>query len=446
MIHPLDIKINKDYHVIGRARRDVYARGTGLIWYNNMWYVNTFLHKDVPEECTGYFAVSTSNYAVRCPDGPTKPLKDAPPPLRKEHQYDSETLNEYFRLIKEEKKNREIPWDFSKAVYLHPMRGSKPEHSDNYLAMRALAHTYGGKSIRLKQKKQNIRGLIESVDENTQIVGLLGHGARAGGEVRGRVIVCGQQIIEDPPYPRIYPSLKPNEYPLTARALVEHIEKLEKEYERQREAHRSSLKEEFENKRIRYRTQLESKKKYSEEQIQKKIEKKYGDDQLEKELEKRLMKSKQYNRMQKELKKRCQQYAKTSEIQERLTELGGKISPLAVIVLYHCHNGRRTDFIQKLADLLDRPVFAYTGLLGWTYNCITPCSKSKRQQFTVNQIIKNWDGVQKKLIFQEFAYLPQRGLYGGLTGQGDWVAATPSKFDKKLMAVQKGIIESIIED
>jgi hypothetical protein len=101
-------------------------------------------------------------------------------------------------------------------------------------------------------------------------------------------------------------------------------------------------------------------------------------------------------------------------IKRDFQDLGNKISPLAVIVLYHCYNGGRKKFLQDIADLVHRPVFAYTGFLGW---------------FTVDYRIRVKGKVKKTIMKQEFNYHPNYYAKQDVTlfqPEGDWVAAIPN--------------------
>lgn len=324
MIHSLNIQRDVDYYVMTNVSRP-YDAACHMMSFDEVIYVNTFLHPDIPQSCTGTFTSSTAHSVIACPEGTTQPLS-APPPLKQNHQnYNSTSLNERFRGTDQwrEQHAPNLTWNFGEAVYAHP---TNPERADEYLAMRCLAHTYGGNSVRI----QNLQELIDECTEQTQIIGLLGHSMYFTdlGEPRGRIIIGRQQIVEDP---------WPGE--LTSdRVLITD-----------------------------------------------------------------------------------------SQIQQKLRDLGNRISPLAVIVLYHCYNGSRRDFIQQLADLLSKPVFAYTGFLGWYYIRVGSA-------FTVNQISNNWAGVQRRLLKQEFNYQPEniKDIVldpDTIPVEGDWVAATPSIFD-----------------
>lgn len=321
MIHNLNIQRDVDYYVMENVKRPYDAAGN-IKLFKEVRYVNTFLHQDIPQSCVDTFTSPTARAIIPCPEGTTQPF-NAPPPLKQNHQnYNSTSLNEIFRRIIDQWRKQfvNLTWNFGEAVYAHP---TNHERADDYLAMRCLAHTYGGRSVKIK----DLQGLIDSVTEQTQIIGLLGHGMYFTrlGEPRGRIIIGKQEIVEDP-WPE---KLTSNQVLIT-----------------------------------------------------------------------------------------------DSQIQRKLRELGNKISPLAVIVLYHCYNGSRRDFIQQLADLVGKPVFAYTGFLGWYAVYIGGA-------FTVNQISNKWAEVQKRLLKQEFNYQPEniRDIIKDpdtIRVEGDWVAATPS--------------------
>jgi hypothetical protein len=105
------------------------------------------------------------------------------------------------------------------------------------------------------------------------------------------------------------------------------------------------------------------------------------------------------------------------------TNLGKKISPLAVIVLYHCYNGLRKDFLQGLADLVDRAIFAYTGFLSWHTSMLG------RRTPSIAYVNKNWTQYKiNNLIKQEFNYHPQLSA-DVFPPEGDWVVTIPKRFD-----------------
>jgi len=349
MIHNLYIQRDVDYYVMTNVRRPYDA--AGHTWsLNEVRYVNTFLHPGIPQSCTGTFRSSFANSAIACPEGVTQPLS-APPPLKQNHQnYNSTSLNDKFRRIVQE--HPDLTWNFREAVYVHP---TYPERVDEYLAMRCLAHTYGGRSVRI----QNLQELINTeqtqiITDQTQIIGLLGHGGHfllpeQIEQFLGRIIIGQQQIVAgDWPEER----LASNQVRIT-----------------------------------------------------------------------------------------------DSQIQENLRNLGRRISPRAVIVLYHCYNGICGSFIQELSNLVDKPVFAYTGFLGWYPQNIPG------RPFTVDEISNDWAGVQGRLLKQEFNYQPEniRAVVEQERAreqeerrrreeereeaqeisryEGDWVAATPDRFD-----------------
>jgi len=387
VIHKLNIQENIDYYIMKNVKRPCNAAGKRIKW-KEVRYVNTFLHPDVPEKCTGKFTLGTHK-GIPCPKANTKPLP-APPPLKENHQnYNSESLNRYFTFIKEQ--NPESAWNFGEAVYAHS--APPQELVDDYLAMKCMAHTYGGESVKIK----GLQDLIDSVTENTQIVGILGHGLRFKfsftvvieeeikkkgkkkkkkrkhkiiyNGLRGRITLGKQEILEDV-------SADPQ-------ILQEFREKLTEKAPSLTDSEKEDL-------TLQYQKALEGSK---------------------------LAKN--------------QVLLTDPEVQEKLEELGGRISPLAVIVLYHCHNGKREGFLQQVADLVDRPVFAYTGFLGW-FSVYLRIGK-----ITVGLIDKNWEKVWKKrLINQEFNYQPEIALVKAKWKfsevKGDWVAATPSRFDTEI--------------
>jgi len=134
-------------------------------------------------------------------------------------------------------------------------------------------------------------------------------------------------------------------------------------------------------------------------------------------------------------------YVTNPGIQKSLQDLGKKISPLAVIVLYHCDNGTRVRFLQLVSDLVDRPIFAYTGFLGW-YKVLVSGRK-----LTIARINskKNWRRfIRNRLVKQEFNYQPEDPCLG--SSEGDWVVAIPTRFDVPIYdKLEKGFRKKIAE-
>lgn len=316
MIHKLGIKENVDYYTLTNVNRTYNAKGNRRN-FDTYRYVNVFLHPDVPEQkCNTTFKSSTSKKSYPCPEGDSKPL-DVPPPLKKGHKnYNPKTLNKYFEIIKNEHKH--LNWDFNKGIYVYP---TKPLRQSEILTMKSTKHTYNGNCSEVK----NINQLIDKVTNETQIIGLLGHGMYfAGLGPIGRVVIGQDQILDDS-WPKKKKSYKSNKL--------------------------------------------------------------------------------------------------LSKQKDKLKKLSNKISPLAVIILYHCNNGRKDDFIQKLSDYIDRSIFAYTGFLAWDYEWMN-------KHFTINQIKNKWNMIARhRLMKCEFGYQPERGSDPISPTQGEWVVATPSRYD-----------------
>lgn len=382
MIYRLNIEEGRDYYVVNGVRR--MGADHRVVPFKRLRYVNTFLHASIRPESRGRVRSAISGRMIPAPRTKTKP-KPAPPPLKENHiGYNNAEIDKYFgKLLK-------VPnvYNLKTAVYTNPV----PERVEEKMAMRCMSHTYSGELGQVQDLDgvlNYLQGLAAgSPNKNPYIVGFLGHGLTSKlrlrhkiqievkGKMRerkavvtvtslqGRVIIGNQQILED----------------LSTDAIIvpEVKDKMKNTF----------LQDPLIKKLIK-------KGEMREEDVE------VTDEQVAEGINSIALKANQV-------------LLSDPQIQNNLQILGTSLSPLAVIVLYHCHNGRRQKFLQTLANLVKRPVFAYTGFLGWWHNYVG-------KDMTIANINNNWAQVRDRLVTQEFNYQKEKG-----TGnQGDWVVATP---------------------
>ncbi len=382
MIYRLNIQEKTDFYVVRKVRR--MGPDHKIKMFKVLRYVNIFLHEGITPESKGKVKSATSGKMIPVPRTNTKP-KSAPPPLKENHiGYSNAEIDKYLgKLLK-------VPnvYNLKTAVYTNPV----PERVEEKMAARCMAHTYGGELVQV----QDLDGVInylqglaaDSPNKNPYIVGFLGHGLTSKLRLRhriqievkgkmqerkaivtvtslqGRVIIGNQQILED--------------LSTDAKIVPEVKDKMKKAFLKDPQIKKLIKKGEM-----------------REEDVE------VTGDQVAEGINSIALKPNQV-------------LLSDPQIQNNLQILGTSLSPFAVIVLYHCHNGRRQKFLQNFANLVKRPVFAYTGFLGWWHNYVG-------KDITVANINDNWAQVRDRLVTQEFSYQIEKGS----GNEGDWVVATP---------------------
>jgi hypothetical protein len=391
LIYRLNIQEKKDYYTAKKVRRIDPSHKMKL--FKVLRYVNVFLHESIKPKSKGKVKSAISGKLIPVPRSNAPPMP-VQPPLKENHAgYSNGEIDKYFeRLLKA---NTGQAWNLKKAVYTNP----NPERVEEKLPMKCMAEKYGGELVEV----DNLENLIDhlqrlaanSPNKNPQIVGFLGHGLtkklrlrhrleiEVGGTgkkkktvtitkivnvttLQGRIIIGKQQILED--------------LSTDAQIISEIKDKIKKAF--------------LKDKKIK---KLIEKSKMSEEDLD------VTDDQVK-------IGITNATALQAD-----QSFLTSPETQNHLEILSTSVSPLAVIVAYHCHNGRRRRFLQNFANSVRRPVFAYTGFLGWYYTFVG-------SNITIKKIKDNWAQVKDRLASQEFNYQIEKFS----KTDGDWVLATPT--------------------